>query len=176
MSEIHSVLYNNPDQFNSATVNKIRQWNNITVFPLMIVGASAEDGEGEDHQVLYTPAAATHDAAMEDTGPPDSLLMVPDDALVRMSEVSLSDYPYQPAKVEHDSAKWCLREDIIWLAHNTTTPYVSLNATIAKTKEQMWLKGIEEACRRHVGTCAIYLALRLVRRSINDALRCSFRF
>ena len=119
MSEIHSVLHNNPDQFNSATVNKIRQWNNRAVFPLMIAGASAEGGGDGDHQVLYTPAAATRDVAMEDTGSPDLLLMVRENALVRMSEVSLSDYPYQPAKAEHDYAKWCLREDTIWLAHNT---------------------------------------------------------
>ena len=174
MSEIHSVLHNNPDQFNSTTVNKIRQWGNRTVFPLMIAGAAAE-GE-DDHQVLYTPATATRDVAMEDTGPPDLLLMVPDNARVRMSEVSLVDYPYQPAKAEHDYAKWCLREDIIWLAHNTTTPHATLNTTIAKVKEQVWFKGVEEACKSHVDTCAICLALRLVRRSINDALRCSVRF
>ena len=157
MSEIHSVLHNNPDQFNSTTVNKIRQWGNRTVFPLMIAGAAAEDEGENDHQVLYTPATATRDVAMEDTGPPDLLLMVPDNALVRMSEVSLVDYPYQPAEAEHDYAKWCLREDIIWLAHNTTTPHATLNTTIAKVKEQVWFKGIEEACKSHVDTCAIYV-------------------
>jgi hypothetical protein len=42
-----------------------------------------------------------------------------------------------------------------------------LNTTIAKVKEQVWFKGVEEACKSHVDTCAICLALRLVRKSIN---------
>lgn len=176
MSEIHSVLHHNPCQFNSTTVNKIRQWNNRLVFPLMIAGAVPEAGEDGDHPVLYTPAHATRDVAMEDTGPPDLLLMVPDNAPVRMSEVSLVEYPYQPEKAECGYAKWCLREDIIWLAHNTSTPHATLNATIAKVKEQVWFKGLEEACRQHCDSCAICLALRLVRKSINDGLRCSVRF
>jgi hypothetical protein len=71
MSEIHSVLHHNPDKFNSATVNKIRQWNNRMVFPLMIAATEPEAGEDGDHPVLYTPAHATRDVAMEDTGPPD---------------------------------------------------------------------------------------------------------
>ena len=67
MSEIHSVLHSNPDQFNSATVNIIMQWDNRTVLPQMIADASAESGGDDDHRVLYTPAAATCDVAMEDT-------------------------------------------------------------------------------------------------------------
>ena len=177
MSEIHSVLHFNPDQFNSSTTNKIRQWNNRMIFPLMIAGAQPEAGEdGDDHPVLYTPATATRDVAMEDTGPPDLLLIVPDNAEVRMSEVSLTEYPFTPTKADCDYAKWCLREDIIWLAHNTSTPHATLNATIARVKEQVWFKGLEEACRKHVDTCAICLALKLVRKSINDGLRCSARF
>ena len=134
MSEIHSVLHHNPCQFNSTTVNKIRQWNNRLVFPLMIAGAVPEAGEDGDHPVLYTPAHATRDVAMEDTGPPDLLLVVPDNAPVRMSEVSLVEYPYRPERAECGYAKWWLREDIIWLAHSASTPHATLNVTIARVK------------------------------------------
>jgi hypothetical protein len=103
-------------------------------------------------------------------------MIVPDNTPVRMGEVSLVEYPYQPVKADCDYAKWCLREDIIWLAHNTSTPHATLNATIARVKEQVWFKGLEEASRRHCDSCAICLALKLVRKSINDGLRCSVRF
>ena len=35
---------------NSATVNKIRQWGNRTIFPIMIAGA---DAEGEVEEVIW---------------------------------------------------------------------------------------------------------------------------
>ena len=51
---------------------------------------------------------------MEDTGPPDLILIVPDNAEVRMSEGSLTEYPFTPTMADCDYAKGLPFKGIIW--------------------------------------------------------------
>jgi hypothetical protein len=177
MSEIYSILTHRLDNHNSTTTNRVRTWKNKVVFPLSIA-ASEHISIDDDHTVLYTPCTATKTVDGSHQGQPDLVLVVPDKCKVRLSGVSLDDFPWQPSRGGCDWARWYMREDLVWLAHNgaTTGAHATLTATIAAVKAQVWWHGLEDDCRKFVDLCSQCLPMRISMRSVNMGLIYSGRF
>jgi hypothetical protein len=174
LSELHAALYNQPTGLNSLTGNRIKQWKDRIFYPIQIAGDTADNC---DWHVIYTPSSTTRAIDCGPTFYPDLVIVVPDKCRARLSNVSVQDFPWSNMQKDCEYADWYLREDMIWIAHNTVgAAHAPLGATIATVKEQGWWPGLEDKCRAHIDACAICLPLFISRKSVNLGQHSDVRF
>ena len=174
LSEVYAALYMNLVSTNTLTNNRIKQWKNRLFYPVTIAGDA--DSDADDIQVLYTPSSMVTQLDAATLEYPDLVLVIPDKTKVRISHVTTEDFPWQPDHADRDWANWYMREDLIWIAHNNTTPHAPLGTTVNTVKEQAWWPGIEEQCRAHIDQCPICLPLTSPWISVNLGKCCTTRF
>jgi hypothetical protein len=156
---------------NRVTRNRVKGWDNKLFFPLHIYAGK----DVEPIPVLYTYSYCLRsmDGGESPTNPP-LVLVIPDKVKARISHVTVSDQPFETGSEEWE--KWYLRQDMIWVAHNASTPHATLTQTLANTKSECWWPGIEESIRKYYDACTMCLAQRQGMSAIGLGLQSSCRF